>query len=166
MDAVLGEAIAIAGTLAGATLGVGGGLLISRRERRNSVDDRMRDAFGVYLGAVYPAVSELRELPDVNGLSKVDEAYNRLRGDKATFITTRRRERQIFGDGLRDRAHRIAIAVADLQVLPLPQPVRDAVDVANDYLERLGQRRTPELKDEWGRVHEQLMAAAELLRSN
>ncbi len=125
----------------------------------------MRDAFGVFLGAVYPAVAELREVPDVDGIPKLDQAYNRLRGEKATFIAVRRRERQIFGDGLRLRAQRVAIAVADLQVLPLPRPVREAVDAANDYLERLSQRRTPELKSEWEQIHKQLMAAAEILHS-
>lgn len=35
MDAFIGEAIAVAGTLAGACVGVGGTLLISRRERQS-----------------------------------------------------------------------------------------------------------------------------------
>jgi hypothetical protein len=77
----------------------------------------------------------------------------------------RRRERQIFGDGLRLRAQGVAVAVADLQVLPLPRPVREAVDATNDYLERLSQRRTPELTSEWEQIHKQLMAAAEILHS-
>lgn len=121
MDALIGEAIAVAGTLAGACVGVGGTLLISRRERQSVLNARMRDSFGVFLGVIYPAVAELRELPDVNGLPAVDKAYNKIRGEGATYVAGRRRERQIFGDGLRDRSHRVAIAVADLQVLPLPQ---------------------------------------------
>ena len=39
-------------------------------------------------------------------------------------------------------------ALAVLQVLPLPDDVRTAV-VCMDYLERLGERWTPELKAEW-----------------
>lgn len=155
--------MAVLGTLAGAAVGVAGALRISRHARRDALNDRMRDAFGIYLGALYPAVAELRDLPDVDGLPKLDRAFNWLRGERATFIASRRNERQIFGDGLRDRAHRVGIAVADLQVLPLPKPVRDAVDRANNYLERLGRRRTPEIKAEWSEIHKQLMAAAELL---
>ncbi|MGZ4248871.1 MAG: hypothetical protein ACXVUE_11270 [Solirubrobacteraceae bacterium] len=138
--------MAVAGTLASAVVGVAGAARISRQARREALNDRMRDAFGVYLGALYPAVADLRELPDVDGLPMLDQAINRLRGDKATFVASRRRERQIFGDGMRDRAHGVGVAVAGLQVLPLPPPVRDAVDVANDYLERLGERRTDDLK--------------------
>jgi hypothetical protein len=165
MDALVGECVAVAGTLAGAVVGVAGAARISRRTRREALNDRMRDAFGVYLGALYPAVADLRELPDVNGLPMLDQAVNRVRGEKATFIASRRRERQIFGDGMRNRAHSVGVAVAGLQVLPLPPPVRDAVDVANDYVERLGERRTDALKAEWTEIHEKLVAAAELLRS-
>jgi hypothetical protein len=140
-------------------------MVIARRERRYSLNARMRDAFGVFLGALYPAVADLRELPDVDGLPKLAEGYNRLRGERATFVANRRREREIFGDVLRDRAHRVAIAVADLQVLPLPQEAREAVDKSIDYLERLGERRTPELKAEWSVIHAQLAGAAALLRA-
>lgn len=165
MDPLVGECVAVAGTLAGAALGVAGAARISRAARREALNDRMRDAFGIYLGALYPAVADLRELPDVEGLPVLDQAVNRLRGEKATFIASRRRERQIFGDGMRNRAHGVGVALAGLQVLPLPMPVRSAVDVANDYLERLGERRTEDLKAEWTEVHKKLMAAAELLRS-
>jgi hypothetical protein len=55
------------------------------------------------------------------------------------------------------------VAVADLQVPPLPTEVRKAVDAANEYLERLCQKRTPETNAEWGDVHKRLVAAAELL---
>lgn len=165
MDAALTELIAVAGTLAGASIGVGGSLVVSRRERRHAVNTRMRDAFGVFLGALYPAVSELRELPDVDGIPKSAEVINRIRGEKATYVAIRRREREIFGDGLRSRHQAIAIAVADLQVLPLPSDARAAVDVSLNYLERLTQRRTPELKAEWTVIHAKLASAAETLRS-
>jgi hypothetical protein len=160
----IGEAIAVAGTLAGASIGVGGTLIVSRRERQHALNARMRDAFGVFLGALYPAVADLRELPDIDGLPKSVTVINHLRGERATYVATRRREREIFGDALRDRAHRVAIAVAELQVLPLPDQAREAVETGLDYLERLGRRRTPELKAEWTEIHAQLASAAELLR--
>lgn len=164
VSALLIEAIAVAGTLAGSAIGVSGSLLISRHERRHALNARMRDALGVFLGAVYPAIADLRALPDINGLPKSAEIIDRLRGERATYVATRRREREIFGDVLRDRSHRVAVAVADLQVLPLPEQVRDAVNACLDYLERLGQRRTPELKAEWTTIHARLASAAELLR--
>ena len=85
--------------VAGAVVGVAGAAGI-RRARREALNDRLRDAFGDYLGALHPAVADLRELPDVDGLPVLDQAVNRLRGEKATFIASRRRERQIFGDGM------------------------------------------------------------------
>jgi len=124
----------------------------------------MRDAFGVFLGAMYQAVADLRELPDINELPIAAKAYNKLRGEPATFVANRRREREVFGDVLRDRAHRVAVAFAELQLLPLPSDAREAVDTSMEYLERLSQRRTPELKAEWSVIHAELAAAAELLR--
>jgi hypothetical protein len=125
----------------------------------------MRDAFGVYLGAVYPAVAGLRELPDVHDPPALDGVVNRLRGEAATVVATRKRERNVFGDsGPRELGHRVAIATAGLQVLPLPDEVRATLDQANDYLERLSERRTVAIKAEWPDIHQRLMAAAELLR--
>jgi hypothetical protein len=100
---------------------------------------------------VYPAVADLRELPDVNDLPMAAKAYNKLRGEPATFVANRRREREVFGDVVRDRAHRVDIAFAELQVLPLPSEAPAAVDTSMEYLERLSQRRTSELKAEWSR---------------
>lgn len=165
MDAVVGECVAVAGTLAGAAVGVAGAANISRRAREDAFSDRMRDAFGDYLGALYTAVADLRELPDVERIPMLDQAVSRLRGEKAAFIATRRREQQVFGDAMRNRAHALGLALAGLQILPLPSSVRDAVDEANDYVERLAARRTDDIKEEWSEVHEKLMVAAELLRT-
>jgi hypothetical protein len=164
VDALTSEAIAVVGTLAGACVGVGGTVVIARRERQHLLNVRMRDAFGVFLGAMYPAVADLRELPDVNDLPIAAKAYNKLRGEPATFVANRQREREVFGDVLRDRAHRVAIAFAELQVLPLPREAREAIDTTMEYLERLSKRRTPELKAEWTVIYELLASAAELLR--
>lgn len=162
-DTWVSEAIAVGGTLAGAVVGVCGSLVISNRQRANSINDGMRDAFGVYLGALYPAVAELRDMPDAGRPSAVARLQDRIRGETATFVVTRRGERATFGDRPRELAHRVAAAIADLQVLPLPADVRVAVDAANDYLERLGEHRNPKIKAEWADIHRQLAAAASVL---
>lgn len=159
------EAIAVVGTLAGASIGVCGALLVSRRERSYALNTRMRDAFGVYLGALYPVVSTLRELPDVDGIPRSTKVINHLRGERATYVVTRERERAIFGDSLRLEQRGVSIPVADLQVLPLPDEARAAVDKSLDYVQRFAERRTPELKAEWSGIHSELTAAAEIVRS-
>lgn len=123
----------------------------------------MRDAFGVYLGALYPAVAELRELPDVGSPSAVARLQDRIRGETATFIVSRRGERATFGDRPRELAQGVALAIAGLQVLPLPVEVRAAVDAANGYLERLSEHRNTEIKAEWAKIHSQLADAASVL---
>lgn len=129
MDAIVGTSLAVAGTLAGAGLGVTGAIRISRQERRAALNDRIRDAFGIFLGAVYPAVAELRELPDVVGIPKLDQAYNRLRGEKATFTATAVGSGRSLGTG-----HVVARK-------PLPSPSR--ICTSFHYLCRFARRSMP-----------------------
>jgi len=54
--------VAVAGTLLGAAVGVRGALVISRAERLDATREDVRRTLAGYLGALYPAVAELREL--------------------------------------------------------------------------------------------------------
>ena len=72
----------------------------------------------------------------------------------------------MFGDRLRDVADRVAAALATLQVMSLPQEVRDAYEAAADYLERLATHRSSEIKAEWPSLYERLNAAGRLLGSS
>jgi hypothetical protein len=59
----------------------------------------------------------------------------------------------------------LAAAAAELQVRPIPDELRAAFDRANNYIERLGEQRTPELLAEWSSVHDDLMAGRRALDS-
>jgi hypothetical protein len=49
----------------------------------------------------------------------------------------------LTGDRYRQIASQLAVAATKLQTLPSPPDVRAAVDAGNDYVERLGENRTP-----------------------
>jgi hypothetical protein len=63
----------------------------------------------------------------------------------------------LTGDRYRQIASQLAVAATKLQTLPLPPDVRAAVDAGNDYVERLGENRTPELTKEWAEIHERMV---------
>jgi hypothetical protein len=166
MDSAVGAAIGVAGTLVGTGLGFTGAFFIARCERRHALRRERRQAFATYLAALYPAVAELRELPPVRKAAPGATLLDRVRGEEATFVATRRRERAVFGDRPRELADRVAIALASLQVMALPADVRTACEAAAEYIERLAAQRSPEINAEWSTIYEQLHAAARLLSSD
>lgn len=126
----------------------------------------MRHAFASYLGALYPAVAELRELPPARRSPANATILDRVRGNESTFLAARRRERAVFGDRPRQVADRVASALASLQVMALPSEVRAACEAAAAYIERLAGQRSSEVSAEWPAIYEQLQAAGRLLDSN
>lgn len=166
MDDVVTAAIGVVGTLAGTGLGFTGAFFISRSERQHAVQRERCRAFATYLGVLYPAVAELRDLPSVRQAAPPTTILDRLRGEEVTFVAARRRERAVFGDRPRELAERVAIALASLQVMALPAEVRAACDAAADYIERLAAQRSPEINAEWSTIYAQLHAAARLLSSD
>jgi hypothetical protein len=166
VDDWVNQVIAVSGTLAGVGLGYLGSLRVLKRQREDALGDRMRDSFSAFLGAMYAAVGELRDLPHVEGGPAVLPRLQRfIRGEAADYVITRRRERATFGDLLRDTAHQVGIAYADLQILPVPDDVRVAVDRAMEYLERLSHDRRPATLNEWTDVYKDLQTAAKGLAS-
>lgn len=156
--------VAIAGTVVGAILGAAIGVLgtlkISRERRRHDQREDLRRAFGAYLGALYPAVAELRELPPVREQPRLVALLSRLESENVAWARQRQREYRLYGDRHRQNASALAAAVADLQVRPMPSVLRSAFERANDYIERLGEQRSPELRGEWEAIHAELMRGA------
>ena len=112
-----------------------------------------------YLGILYASVAELRDVPTNKPPNGLDHAINKMRGEQATWLAHRHAEYRLAGNRYREVPARLGAAIAQLQVLPLPPDVRSAVDAANNYIERLSQDRSPELKAEWSNVHARLMDA-------
>lgn len=155
--------IGVGGTLGGTGLGYRGALAISRRDHEAAVRDQVRRAFAHYLGMLYVSIAELRDLPPSKAPNWLDRNVDALRGEQGAWLARRRAEYRLSGDRYRELAGRLGAATAQLQVLPLPSEVREAVDAANTYVEKLGQQRTRELKAAWSAIHARLMDAAKSL---
>jgi hypothetical protein len=61
------------------------------------------------------------------------------------------------------RLDRLLAAIAILQVIDLPKEVKAVVDEAVEYVERLGENRSPELVAQWPAIHKRLLGAADAL---
>jgi hypothetical protein len=155
--------VGVGGTALGAGLGYLGTRRISRVERETSLRGEKRRAYAAYLGALYPVVSELRDMPAARRLRFYERWLDQLRGEAATWTLTRRHLRRTVGDRPGALADRLAYAVAQLQVLPLPQEVSEAVAAANNYIERLAEDRSSEVIGQWPELHKRLLAAADSL---
>ena len=159
-------AASVGGTLLGAVVGLRGARSIGREERTEAAHGETVRAFAEYVSALVPIVAELRELPAVPSSSPLESVVNQLRGEAATYFATRRREQELFGGRNREQAARLAAAAVDLRLRPLPQGVRDAIDRANNYVERLGQDRSDEMIAAWPAIHSDLMDAGAELRDS
>ena len=155
--------IGAGGALGGAGIGYRGAVGISRRERTHARKVQMRDAFASYFGRIIVCVGELNDLPPRQEPNALDRDADAIRGEAGSWVARRRAEFRLTGDRYREIAAQAAMATAQLLVLPLPPDVRSAVDTANDYIERLGQDRTPEIKAEWSKIHARLVEAGKAL---
>jgi hypothetical protein len=159
MDAA---AAGLIGALGGAVIGLVGAVLIDVAQRRRALSGERRRAFASFLGALYPAVAELREMPPNRSGGLFERIDSFLLTDQAAWVRTRRGMTAI-SPHLFSRIDRLLAAIAILQVIDLPKEVDAAVDEAADYLERLGEHRSPELVGQWPAIHERLLDAADAL---
>jgi gas vesicle protein len=159
MDAAV---IGVLGTLAGAVVGLIGAAKLSTAERREARRVEKQQAFARYLGALYSAVGELRELPPDGPGTIVYDLAERIRGKAATFEQTRKRL-AAMGNQHVERIDRLNAAIAQIQVLAMPSEIVDIVNDANEYVRRLGDERSDEIKAEWPALFERLHRAGETL---
>lgn len=166
MQAWITAAIGVGGTIGGAAVGYRGALSISRDERVSAQRDRIRAAFAEFFSQCVVSVAELRDLPANKTPNWLDKAVNELRGEQGAWIARRRAEFRLTGDRYRQLAADLGIALVQLRALPLPSEVRATVDAARDYIERLGQDRSPEVIGEWSDIHARLTRASESLNED
>jgi hypothetical protein len=166
VDAWVTGAIGICGTLSGTGLGYVGAVRISRRDRAAALRGQIRSAAAVYLGALYQSVGELRDLPPKKTPNALDRGVSKLQGEQGACIARRRAEYRLSGDRYRQLAGQLASAAAQLHVLPLPPDLDAAVAAANEHVEKLSDRRTPELIAEWPAVRASLLAATKKLNES
>lgn len=162
MDAALAGLI---GALGGATIGLVGALKINADQRDAAARAEKQRAFAAYLGALYPAVAELREMPPNKEPDLLERAVDRISSEQATWVRTRRGIAEM-GAPFLGRIDRLSAATALVQVLDMPKQLMSAFDEANDYVQRLGEDRTPKRLAEWSAIYSRLHAANELLRAD
>jgi hypothetical protein len=162
-DSLMSAAVAgLIGAFGGALVGLGGAWWLDRAQRIRSDARERRRAYAAFLGALYPAVAELREMPPNRNGGLYERLDSLLTTEQAAWVKTRRglaaTSPQLFS-----RVDRLLAAIALLQVLDLPDEVTSAVDDAVEYVERLGEDRTPGRVAEWPPLHERLQRAVALL---
>lgn len=165
--------IGVIGALAGAALGSGITILGTRRlskdERAAAESAENLRAFRLFVSEAALSVSELRQLPAVPKPWPTDAAVTRLTtllkgGEAGAQMAMRRRVYRQYGDRHEDLAARFAAAYMDLRLRDLPSSVDATVERTADYIAKLGEDRTPELKDEWKAIHAALMASGDELK--
>jgi hypothetical protein len=167
---VITTAGAIGGTATGAIIALKGARSLSRDERIAAERAENLRAFRIFVAETVQSVSELKQLPPVPKPWPTDRlielAERPLRGGKVGMqMATRSRIYKRYGDRHLDLAGRLGAALVDLMMRDLPSNVDAAVQRASDYVQRLGEQRTPELIAEWGAVHADLIAAGHELRA-
>ena len=107
-------------------------------------------------------MAELREMPP----NRSGGLFNRLDSSLLTKQAAWARTHQgmaALSPQLFSRIDRLLAAIAILQVIGPPKEVNAVVDEATEYVERLGDNRSPELTAKWPDIHERLLEAAEAL---
>ena len=93
----------------------------------------------------------------------ISRAIDRARGEQRAWLATRSAEYRLLGNRHREVASSLAIAAARLHVLPLRSELEAAVSAENDYVEKLGTDRTPELIAQWSDIRTRLLESGAYL---
>ncbi len=158
MDVVIGGLL----TLAGALIGAAFAGHVARTERDVVALAEKRRAYGVFLGALFAAVGQLREMPALTPFQEAVIAVSKaVQGEARHYVQSQRGVQRTFGDRPRALADSVAAAYAHLLVLGLPADVQAAADEGLAYVERLAENLGDEtIKVEWPSVHRRLVGAA------
>lgn len=159
MDAAVAGLI---GAFGGASLGILGALKINADQRRQAQQSERQRAFSAYLGALYPVITELREMPQNSEPDALTRVIDRLQSEQVAWVRTRKGMVSTFPHAF-GPMDRLSAAMAVVQTLEMPTAVLEVVERANDYAAELGEERTDALRERWPELQEQLLGAAKLL---
>lgn len=151
-------------TVVGVGLGYISSRAVSKSEREAASHADLQRAISIYLGALYPAVAQLRQMPDVRP-GALSDLLDRLRGEAATYVYT---QRQLAAMGSRHMilADQLVAAYAGLAVMNVPPRLRAAVDESFAWMAELGESRSEEVKARWPAIWAQLDTAVKELAAN
>ena len=156
--------VGVLGTLAGTGVGLAGATALSRDERRDDRQVERRQIFARFLAATYSVVAELRELPPGSEGSVLAKIIDQIQGEDAAYVRTRK-ELAKMGNTHFTRLDRMNASIAEIQVSDLPAEVVNIVNETGEYVQRLSDERTDEVKAEWPAIAKRLQEATNLLRS-
>jgi|SRR6478752_5333871 len=152
----------LVGAFGGALIGLAGALLVDQVQSRRALRTERQRAFAAFMGALYPAVAELRDMPPNRSGGLFERFDSLLSTPQAEWARSRQAIAKIspllFG-----RIDRLLAALALLQVMDFPEEVMAEIDKAVEYVERLGENRTPERVEEWPVIRERLLDAGDRL---
>lgn len=152
----------LVGAFGGAVVGLTGALVVDHAQGRRALATERRRAFAAFVGALYSAIGEFRGMPPNRHGGLFEKAGSLFRTDQAQWVEAQRgvanTSPQLFS-----RIDRLLAALALLQVLDLPLDVMAAIEKATDYAERLAADRTPELREEWWEIRDDLLSANAML---
>jgi hypothetical protein len=152
------------GAFGGAGIGFLGAIKVAADQRDDARQIERRQALTGYLGALYPVVGELREMPPNKDPDLLTKAIDQLSGEQAAWVRTRKgmiaMSPHSFG-----RMDRLSSAMAQVQLLDMPSEVMEAVESASDYVRELGEERSEELVGRWPSIREALLSASRRLEA-
>lgn len=155
---------ALIGAFGGAGIGFAGALKVASDQRLEARRSEKRRALASYLGALYPVISELKEMPPNKKPDLIDKAIEHVSSEQTTWVRTRKglvaMSPHMFG-----RHDRLSSAFAYVQLLDMPAPVLSAVEAANDYMIELGEERSETILGRWPAVRKDLLDASSHLES-
>ena len=152
----------LVGAFGGAVIGLIGALIVDRVQSRRTLGAERKRAFASFVGALYAAVGEFRDMPPNRQGGLLEKMASTFRTEQAEWVEGRQAIAKAVPQ-LFTRIDRLLAALALLQVLDLPPKVMASVEEAADYAEQLAESRTPERREEWWDIKERLLAAKELL---
>lgn len=153
---------ALIGAFGGAGIGFLGSIRVAAGQRVEARHVARRHALATFVGALTPVVSELKEMPPNKEPSLFAKAFDQVSDEQATWV--RNRERLVaMSPHMFGRQDRLALAMAQVQLLEMPSGIMDAVEAANDYVVELGDERSEEVIARWPSIHAKLLEASKLL---
>jgi hypothetical protein len=149
--------------LVSGSLGMAGGLWISRREGEAARRREMRLAYSALLGAISQSVATFRGMPPARETPLLDAARRKWLGENGEWVANQRQVLEVFGTFPQQVGMMVAQHYNHLRILDAPAPLLAVADEAMAYVETLTIQRGPEEVERWPGLHARLLAVGQQL---
>jgi hypothetical protein len=142
-----------------AALGFAGSFYVSRHEAKKRFADEKRRLLARYQAQAAIVVARLRDLPEPAKLTVLGQILRDLEGEQASWVREQRAILKTLGADWRRPIEDFIATGAEARLLGLSPSTRAVLERVEDYVLRLTQDRTAELREEWSEIHAALDAA-------